>query len=189
MSGSSIVFVRDAHNAWLNRIRDLREQIEASSNALGLKGYAVGARKGGMTERAAVDVSKLDVATRQLERALGLFLDEDDLISSITLAGAAEEILGKLLEKQGKKSTHGEFAEGCVEVGKRVFGEEWPAKHFSEMATYFRNGLKHYGQGETLTVPRDASIEILDRAIENYWKLLAEETALMRRFMEEVHGL
>ncbi|WP_156966292.1 hypothetical protein [Algiphilus aromaticivorans] len=118
-----------------------------------------------------------------------LFLNEDDFICSITLAGAAEEILGKLLEEKGQKSTHAEFVEGCVEVGKRVFGEEWPAKHFSDMASYFRNGLKHYRQGEYLTVPREASVEIIDRAIENYWKLLADETFLMRRFMEEVHGL
>ncbi len=57
--------------------------------------------QGCMTERAAVDVSKLDIATRQLKRALEFFLDDNDLICSITLAGAAEEILGKLLEKQG----------------------------------------------------------------------------------------
>jgi len=134
-------------------------------------------------------VSKREAAIRQLERALQLFLDQDDLICSITLAGAAEEILGKLFEERGQRSAHTEFVESCVEEGKRVFGGEWPPKHFSDMATNFRNGLKHYGQGEDMGMPREESIEILSRAIENYWKLLASETPLMRRFMEEVHGV
>jgi len=142
-----------------------------------------------MIDQASVEVSKREAATRQLERALQLYLDEDDLICSITLAGAAEEILGKSLEEKGQQSAHAEFVESCVEEGKRVFGEEWPSKHFSDMATNFRNGLKHYGQGEHMSVPREGSIEILGRAIENYWKLIAAETPLMRRFMEEVHGL
>ena len=44
-------------------------------------------------------LSNLDVAERQLERAIALFLDEEDYVSALTLAGAAEEILGKLLNK------------------------------------------------------------------------------------------
>ena len=39
-------------------------------------------------------LTKLEVATRQLDAAIRLFL-EDDYLSSLTLAGAAEEILGK----------------------------------------------------------------------------------------------
>lgn len=45
-------------------------------------------------------LTKLEVATRQLDVAIRLFL-EDDYLSSLTLAGAAEEILGRLSEKAG----------------------------------------------------------------------------------------
>ena len=45
-------------------------------------------------------LNKLEVATRQLDAAIRLFL-EDDYLSSLTLAGAAEEILGRLSEQAG----------------------------------------------------------------------------------------
>lgn len=46
-------------------------------------------------------LTKLEVAVHQLDVALRLFL-EGDYLSSLTLAGAAEEILGKLCERAGK---------------------------------------------------------------------------------------
>ncbi|MEF8710404.1 MAG: hypothetical protein V5B38_16805 [Candidatus Accumulibacter propinquus] len=46
-------------------------------------------------------LTKAEVAVRQLDQAIRLFL-EGDLLSSLTLAGAAEEILGKLCERAGR---------------------------------------------------------------------------------------
>lgn len=46
-------------------------------------------------------LTKLEVAVHQLDVAIGLFL-EGDYLASLTLAGAAEEILGKLCERVGK---------------------------------------------------------------------------------------
>ncbi|MGB8418190.1 hypothetical protein HHL24_27165 [Paraburkholderia sp. RP-4-7] len=51
-------------------------------------------------DAASTVVSKLEVATRQLDAAIRLFL-ERDYVSSLTLAGAAEEILGKLSSRAG----------------------------------------------------------------------------------------
>jgi hypothetical protein len=45
--------------------------------------------------------TKQQLAEHQLDRAIRLLLDEKDAISAVTLAGAAEEILGKLVELQG----------------------------------------------------------------------------------------
>ncbi len=50
-----------------------------------------------MTER----ITKLEASTRQLEAAIGLFF-AGDYLSSLTLAGAAEEMLGKLSGREGK---------------------------------------------------------------------------------------
>lgn len=50
---------------------------------------------------AVISMSKLEVAVSQLGQAIRLFLEGDHL-SSLTLAGAAEEILGKLCERSGK---------------------------------------------------------------------------------------
>lgn len=132
--------------------------------------------------------SKGEVAIHQLERALRLFLDEADYVCAITLAGASEEIFGKLLEKSGKEHSLGSFVKACVALGRVAHGEVWPPKIFVKMANEFRDSLKHYTDGESVTVPKEAAIEILDRAIENYWLLTGDETPLMRRFMEEVHG-
>ena len=46
-------------------------------------------------------LTKREVAVRQLDQAIRLFL-EGDYLSSLTLAGAAEEILGSLCERAGK---------------------------------------------------------------------------------------
>ncbi len=138
---------------------------------------------------AMLTLTKLGVAEHQLERALRLFLDEKDYVCAITLAGASEEILGKLLEKAGKEHALGSFVKACVATGKVVYNENWSHKDFADMANAFRNDLKHYTDGNSITIPREAAVEILDRAIENFFALTGRETQNMRRFMEEVHGL
>lgn len=138
---------------------------------------------------AMLTLTKLGVAEHQLERALRLFLDEKDYVCAITLAAASEEILGKLLEKAGKEHALGSFVKACVATGKVVYNENWSHKDFADMANAFRNDLKHYTDGNPITIPREAAVEILDRAIENFFALTSRETQNMRRFMEEVHGL
>ena len=59
-------------------------------------------------------LSNLDIAERQLERAIVLFLDDKDYVSALTLAGAAEEILGKLLNKAGKEHWLDSITEGAL---------------------------------------------------------------------------
>jgi len=49
-------------------------------------------------------VSKLDAAKRQLEMAIRLFLNNEDVVSTHTLVAAAHEILRNLCGKQGKGS-------------------------------------------------------------------------------------
>jgi hypothetical protein len=48
--------------------------------------------------------SKLDIATNQLESAIGLFVSDRDKFSAITLAGAADTIFNQLLLDQGKEN-------------------------------------------------------------------------------------
>jgi len=44
------------------------------------------------------------------------------------LAGAAEELLGKLLEKEGGASRLKTLINECVSVGHNVHGDDWPTK-------------------------------------------------------------
>jgi hypothetical protein len=135
-------------------------------------------------EGRSITLSKVQIAEHQLEAAIGLYLDQDDFVSAITLAGAAEEILGKLLERQGRKHSVASFAESCVRVGLHLFDEPWTTKHFVEMQTFFRNGLKHITDGEPITIPRVAAEEIIGRAVDNLWALEGRETPAVRRYME-----
>ena len=137
----------------------------------------------------AATLTRVQIAEAQLDRALQLFLDESDYACAITLAGASEETLGKLLEKVGEKNSLTEFTEACVRTGKVLFNEDWPSKQFAEMANHFRNGLKHLTDEAPVTIPRAAAIAMLDRAIENYWKLMGQESPRIRRFMEVAHSL
>jgi hypothetical protein len=133
-------------------------------------------------------LTKQQIAEHQLEQALILFLDHKDYVCAITLAGASEEILGKLVEKDGKDHALGAMLKGWVNIGKEAYNEIWQNKEFFELANYFRNGLKHYDDGEPITIPREAAIEILDRAIENFWILTNRETPRMRQFQEQRYG-
>jgi hypothetical protein len=134
--------------------------------------------------------SILALATHQLERALRLFLDEGDYVCAITLAGASEEILGRLLVQPDRKHALGSWVDACVMIGKEIHGEDWEPREFASMANAFRNRLKHHGKddGETITVPKEAAMELLDRAIENYSRLTSDLKPLMLRYNAEAHG-
>ncbi len=47
------------------------------------------------------NLTKWDIALSQLNQAINFYLEDRDLVSATTLAGAAEEILGQLCEGRG----------------------------------------------------------------------------------------
>jgi hypothetical protein len=61
-------------------------------------------------------LSSEEVALRQLEQAISLFLDERDFVSALTLAGAAEEILGNLLKRADMPHALEEIIEGSLKI-------------------------------------------------------------------------
>jgi hypothetical protein len=54
-------------------------------------------KEAGWSEVADQTYNRVDLAAEQLDVALSLFLENQSLVSALTLAGAAEEILGKAL--------------------------------------------------------------------------------------------
>lgn len=127
--------------------------------------------------------TKRDLAVHQLDRAIRLLLDDSDTISAVTLAGAAEEILGKLLELRGQKHSLESFIDACIALGRLRPGESWKRKDFVDIANYFRNELKHYREGSTVAVTSEAACELIDRAAENLWLLEGDETEQVRCYM------
>ena len=52
--------------------------------------------------------NRLDLATEQLDAAISLSLERKSFVSALTLAGAADEILGKALSHSGHKLSQAE---------------------------------------------------------------------------------
>lgn len=131
-----------------------------------------------------------DVASRQLDRAISLFLDEKDFVSSITLAGAAEEILGKLVKNNNMSHALEDIIESALLLNEICpEGVEAPKarKEIAKVANYYKNRMKHYNESGGMVLSTDYfAADIIDRAISNYWMLKTSETDLMRRFREEV---
>lgn len=132
--------------------------------------------------------TKHELAEHQLDRAIRLLLDENDPICAITLAGAAEEILGRLVELEGGTHSHQDFIDKCLAIGRQL-GGKWKTKDFTEIANFYRNELKHYVDGSDITVSPECAHEIIDRAIENLWCLTGRESEQVCRYMTHVHDM
>lgn len=132
---------------------------------------------------------KLDVACEQLETALRLFFEGRELFSVITLAGAAEEILGAHLKVEGKPTALDELVKGAVRISAALSGAPSTPKDIRTVANRPRNASKHMdGQSDsTLQVylKRDAA-DLLNRAVDNYYQLMEHfdlpETELVAKF-------
>jgi hypothetical protein len=132
---------------------------------------------------------QLDVALQQLETALGLFEVGTDYFSVITLAGAAEEIFGKRLEQGGEVHSLAEHVKAASEIFRLLFGEEGDAKEFATRANRARNDLKRFRQDGTIKIDAvDEALGMLNRAVDNFWRLESTLTPSMERFTRRQHG-
>ncbi len=114
---------------------------------------------------------KTDIAVKQLETAIDLFLNRNDYICAITLAGAAEEILGKLVERLGKKPAH----KSLIELLKTKYNLTISNKELiSKYLNFARNTLKHASVTDEDKVELDEQTEAISmilRAIDNLIRL------------------
>ncbi|MFM0649638.1 hypothetical protein PQR14_35425 [Paraburkholderia bryophila] len=90
-------------------------------------------------------VTKLSLAQRQLETAIGLFLCRVDRISAITLAGAADGILHGLVLKAGKQP----FSDYALAMTEAMSNETPKKKAFAKYVNdkFNINDLKHMDEG------------------------------------------
>ncbi|WOB26492.1 MULTISPECIES: hypothetical protein [Xanthomonas] len=114
-------------------------------------------------------LSAEEIAGNQLLAAIRLWQTKDYL-SSLTLAGAAEEILGKRLRKLNQDPSFDQLRSLVVAVA-RSEGETNPdlEKITGNMLNNTRNTLKHYCGDDSLMFDlRSDCLEMLKRAIANY---------------------
>jgi hypothetical protein len=123
-------------------------------------------------------VSKIEAAIDQLEWAIRLFLDHQAYIPAITLAGAAEEILG---EATSQKSAHNILKDRLSEkLGM-------PKKQFSdEHLNLAKNWLKHWKSqqdNEVIELKLESeAIQYIYRAITNLANYDQSQTSESPRF-------
>ncbi len=136
-------------------------------------------------------MSKVNAARWQLDRAIELFLDNGDFICAITLTGAAEEILGKLLNDAQKTNALNQFLDLCmfIQNADAERGDPPPeAMNFIKMANAQRDALKHVTDRGDVAISEQDAIDMLDRSIANYMSLTGRDTPLILRYMAEARA-
>ena len=125
------------------------------------------------------------IALAQLETGLRLFAEGQELFSVITLAGAADEILGNLVAVRGGVNALTSLTTASAAIHYHLFGEPGDKKGFADRANLARNALKHLEAGGTPTVTLDLqqeAVDLLNRAVDNYWTLKMSLTPAMESF-------
>jgi hypothetical protein len=130
---------------------------------------------------------KKEIARRQIETALDLFFSEGGPLAMITLAGAAEEILGSLLRRASKRS----IMDHLIDFDKHLTGTGRPFKVVNEEVNGIRNSLKHASNPieDELEGDHEHAVAMLARAVANYTSLASDATPSMLQFYEHLKRL
>jgi hypothetical protein len=121
-------------------------------------------------------LSKLVIAQRQLEVAARLYLEGADYLAVVTLAGAAEEILGNLLRRSGQEA----MIDRIVEMDRELTGGR-AFRVVNAEVNRARNAIKHARDPDedTVTVEPGEATAMLARALVNYKRLAAQLSPAM----------
>jgi hypothetical protein len=120
--------------------------------------------------------AKKDIALAQIETALRLYFEGEELFSVVTLAGAAEEILGQLLRAKG--TGPGALFRSVLEVLRP--GERKRSGEGGGQVQETEDFIHLDARGEALF--------LLGRAIDDYHSLTGAFSAGMLRFNREARA-
>ena len=127
--------------------------------------------------------TKLQIASRQLETAIGLFVSGRDRLSAISLAGAADGILHALVLKSGREP----FVEYSRRVRESLSGETPPkGKYTTHINNVLMiNALKHMdedGPDELEFNVDECAVGAILKAVANYRKLVESDPDFIKAF-------
>ncbi len=133
--------------------------------------------------------SKLEVATEQLDTALRLYFQRKEYFSAISLAGAAEEILGVYLKTHKQPNAFEEALNSSLRVYRWLYESEGSRNSMHKTINRVKNASKHMKGRADVTIAcnaKEEAKEVLDRAVSNYYALMEfenlHETPRIRRF-------
>jgi hypothetical protein len=125
---------------------------------------------------------RVDLATQQLNVAISLFLKRKSFVAALTLAGAAEEILGKALSHRDQQNS----LELKYEIMEPILTMRHQTKEdFIEDENRALIAVRHMASASDQSVTLDleeAAYSMIVRACDNYDLLGLPRTANMRAF-------
>ena len=123
-------------------------------------------------------IHKIQIAKRQIEAAADLFFGNGDPLAVVTLAGAAEEILGNIIRRRGDEA----MLDHLVSLDRRLTGGRDYSVVIKEV-NGVRNALKHAKDpdDDEVEVPDGEAIAMLSRALVNYVLVGEQPTEGMHR--------
>lgn len=114
-------------------------------------------------------LTKIEIAKQQLLHAIELFCSGEKLISAITLAGAAEEILGKLVAATGQTNSLEREVKDQCELFESIFSRAQDQKAVYGIQNKARNELKHVCDGNDVDLDLEQeAVDLIQRAIDNF---------------------
>jgi hypothetical protein len=105
-----------------------------------------------------MSLSKRRICLIQLEQSLRL-LEEGDPVSALTLAGAAEEILGCIAKRNGREPRVSYEADYLASIADYVRKPRAPRRQVIAALNKPRNQLKHQDDGRNIRVAADWQFE------------------------------
>lgn len=131
-------------------------------------------------------MTKQELALSQLNVAVRLYLQDEEYPAAITLAGAAEEILGKLAMSMGHVPSFKRKVRDLCEMFQAIWGREANEKDFADLRNRARNELKHIGNGDPITLDFEReAVALLTRAFENHILVIGSPHPLQHAFSKK----
>ena len=136
-----------------------------------------------------MEITKLDVAVHQLNVAIRLFLD-GDYLASLTLAGAAEEILGKLCERAGHPVAVASIVDYHFKDTDPALSDKERRKILLDVLNSARNEAKRANNSDetTFNVEQIYPLQMLMRAIPMCASLKVKPYGEIRAMVKWVHS-
>ena len=127
-------------------------------------------------------LSKLDLARIQIEKAIDLFVTESEYVCALTLAGAAEEMLGNILYKRGELHILAELLPWYQAAHDPKITFAKLAKGANEARDELKHGHENPDPNYMTEVSKPLCGQMLMRAIVNYKRVAPEPTEKMIEF-------
>jgi hypothetical protein len=127
--------------------------------------------------------SRFELAENQLEAAIGLFVSGGDRFSVITLAGAADVILSRLVINSGKENFTELILRDEVEQGGQVGTREIHGKEINN--TLFINQIRHMDDDDDGFIemePEECALAAILKVLANYIILAGQQKKIVLEF-------